>query len=86
MTTITVTGATAALIERANNASFYGINKAFGNLSDTAPGRAAATDAVRNHLERTGTAWSSFHIITARTIDTAGTRTPYMAEIDFCYD
>ena len=86
MITITVTGITAALIERANNASFYGIKKYFGNLADTAPGRAAAEDAVRDYLEANHIAWNGFEILRARTIDTTGTKTPYKSEIDFIFD
>lgn len=86
MTTITITGIGAALIEKANRASFYGINKSVGCLRDTAPGRKAADEAVRDYLESNGISWNSFWIVKARTIDTSGTPVPYMAEIDFCYD
>jgi hypothetical protein len=84
--TITLTGIGAAQIERANHASFYGVMKSFGNTSDTMPGRIAAEDAVRDHLEKSGIAWNSFWIVKARTIDTSGTKTPYKAEIDFGWD
>jgi len=86
MITITVTGYRAAAIEKANHASFEGVNKLFGNLHDTAPGRAAAEDAIREYLKANSIDWNSFWIIKARTIDTAGTKTPYKAEIDFSYD
>jgi len=86
MTTITITGLGAAAIEVANRASFYGINKLFGDLRDTAPGRRAAEDAVREWLEANGISWNSFLILKARTIDTSGTKTPYKAEIDFTWD
>lgn len=86
MTTITITGTRAAAIEAANHASFYGINKSFGNLSEIIPGRIAAHDAVREYLKENGIQWNSFYIIKARTIDTTGTKTPYKAEIDFSYD
>lgn len=86
MFTITVSGLRAAAIEQANNASFYGINKSFGNLSETTPGRIAAVDAVREYLQNSGIEYNSFWIIKARTIDTTGTIIPYLAEIDFNYD
>ena len=86
MTTITITGLGAAAIEVANRASFYGINKSFGDLHDTAPGRRAAEDAVRDWLAANGISWNSFLILKARTIDTSGTKTPYKAEIDFTWD
>ena len=86
MVTISVTGTRAASIQRANNASFYGVNKIFGDLSNTAPGRKAAEDAVRDYLTGNGIAWNSFDIVRTRTIDTAGTPVPYKAEINFNYD
>ena len=86
MKTITITGIGAALIEKANNASFYGIKKSFGNTTDTAPGLIAAEDAVRKYLKSNGIDWNSFSIIKARTIDTSGTPIPYKAEIDFTFD
>jgi len=86
MTTITATGITAALIERANNASFYGIKKSFGDLTETAPGWIAAENACKKYLVDNGICWNSFYIIKARTIDTTGTPVPYKAEIDFSYD
>ena len=51
MTTITITGVGAAAIETANRASFYGIRKTFGNLSNITPGRMAAEEAVRIWLD-----------------------------------
>ena len=84
--TITLNGIGAALIERANNASFYGVMKSFGNTHDTISGRIAAEDAVRAHLKDSGISWNSFWIIKTRTIDTSGTKTPYKAEIDFGWD
>lgn len=86
MTTITVTGYAAAMIEKANNASFYGIMKSFGNVHDTAPGRIAAENAVEKWLDDNHIGWNSFSIINARTIDTSGEKEPYKAEIDFSYD
>ena len=86
MITITVTGHAAALIEKANNASFYGIMKSFGSLADTAPGRAAAEDAVSKWLDDHEIDYHGFNILKARTIDTSGEKTPYRAEIDFIYD
>ena len=86
MITITVTGIAAALIEKANNASFYGIKKLFGDLTDTAPGRIAAEEAVREYLKSNNIEYHGFELIKARTIDTTGTKTPYKAEIDFIYD
>ena len=83
---ITITGFGAYAIENANHASFYGINKTFGNLSETAPGRAAAHNAIEKWLGAHGIDWNSFWIISARTIDTSGTKTPYKAEIVFAYD
>ncbi len=86
MTTITITGVGAAAIETANRASFYGIRKTFGNLTNITPGRMAAEDAVRIWLDGNRILWNSFWILDARTIDTSGTKTPYMAEIDFDWD
>jgi hypothetical protein len=86
MTTITVTGLRAAAIEAANHASFYGIKKSFGDLSEIIPGRIAAEDSVREYLNGNGIEYNSFWIIKARTIDTTGAKTPYKAEIDFSYD
>lgn len=86
MTTITITGVGAAAIEAANNASFYGIKKTFGDLHEIIPGRIAAEDAVRDWLAANGISWNSFLILKARTIDTSGTKTPYKAEIDFIWD
>ena len=84
--TISLTGTGAALIERANNASFYGIKKSFGNCSDTAPGARAAADAVSSYLDTSGIRVYGFDILKARTIDTSVTPVPYKAEIDFIYD
>ena len=86
MTTITITGVGAAAIEAANNASFYGIKKTFGDLHKIIPGRIAAEDAVRIWLDGNLIPWNSFWILAARTIDTSGTKTPYKAEIDFDWD
>ena len=86
MTTITVTGYAAAMIEKANNASFYGIMKSFGSLHDTTPGRIAAEKAVSKWLEDNGIDYHGFNILKARIIDTSGEKEPYKAEIDFSYD
>ena len=77
--TITITGIDAYYIERANRASFYGIN---GNANDCAAGRRAAERAVKAYLADNGINWNSYDILKARTIDTTGTKTPYKAEID----
>ena len=84
--TIVMTGIGAAYIEKANNASVYGIKKMFGNLDDIIPGRTAAEMAVHDFLEEHVIGWNSFDILKARTIDTTGTPCPYKAEIDFVYD
>ena len=84
--TISLTGIGAALIEKANNASFYGIKKSFGDCSDTAPGMEAACEAINEYLNREKIDCYGFDILKARTIDTSGTPVPYKAEIDFILD
>lgn len=84
--TVTVVGIPAAMIERANRASFYGVKKMFGNLSETAPGRKAAEEAAENWLEANGIDWNSLWIVKAKTIDTEGTKCPYKAEVTFGWD
>ena len=82
-TTITVTGPRAAAIERANNASVYGI---YCNARACTDGRIAANNEVYEHLRETVGAWSWFDILSTKTIDTTGTRVPYMAEIKYIYE
>lgn len=84
--TITVTGSAAAAIEAANHASFYGINKLWPSHPACTAGRNAARAAVKAWLEDHGINWNSFDLLCARTIDTAGSKAPYKAEIDFSYD
>lgn len=86
MTTITVTGHRAALIEIANRASFYGINKSFGNTSEIVTGLKAARDSVKEWLTANGIDYNGFLVIAARTVDSTDAKVHYMAEIDFSYD
>ena len=81
--TITITGLRAAAIERANNASFYGI---YGTANACISGRIAAEDAVWDDLKETGTTCAWFDILSAKTIDTTGTKTPYKAVIKYRYE
>ena len=86
MTTITITGPGAAAIEKANEASFYGIFKSFMPTPETIAGNIAANEAVTKWLNENHPDWNSFLLVAARTIDTSGTKTPYKAEIDFKFD
>ena len=85
MVTITVTGYAAAMIEKANNASFYGINKSFGDTTETVPGRIAAENAAKKWLEDNKIDWNFILIQKAVTIDTSGAKEPYKAKIYFSY-
>lgn len=81
--TITVIGMRAAAIERANNASFYGI---YGTGNACIAGRIAAEYAVWDDLKETGTTCAWFDVLSAKTIDASGTKTPYKAVIKYRYE
>lgn len=82
-TTIIVTGIVAALVERAVRASVYGIN---GDRPACYQARRECRGPVEEHLARICPDWNSYGIINARVLDTAGTKTPYAAELTVMYD
>lgn len=84
--TITVVGLCAAAIEKACHESFYGIEKLFQPGPWSVAGRRAASAAVQEYLLTAGIPWNSFDILSAVPVDTAGTRTPYKADITFRFD
>ena len=80
---ITITGLAAAAVERANRASFYGIR---GNKPDCAAAMRAVLPYASAAVEAACPAWNGYIIRNARTIDTAGTKVPYMAVVTIDID
>ena len=75
---ITVTGLTAASIERAERASIYGVN---GNERDCCIARRNCNEAIEKALKAAGIDWNWLQVYDAHSISTDGLKTPYLAEI-----
>lgn len=81
--TTTITGLAAAAVEQANHASFYGI---YGRAPECAAAMRAIMPYARAAVEAACPDWNGYIIRKARTIDTTGTQTPYMAEVTIDID
>ena len=78
-----ITGLAAAAVEQANRASFYGIH---GNKPECSAAMRAITPHATDAVEAVCPDWNGYIIRKAHTIDTDGTKTPYMAEITIDID
>lgn len=78
--TIIVTGLTAAAIEEAEHASFYGIH---GDNEHAYQAQRSARKAIKSYIEANKINWQSAQIISANSIDTTGTKCPYKARLTF---
>lgn len=75
-----VYGVVAAEIETAEHASFYGID---GTKHACIQARISTEKTIEKYLDKKGIEWNSFYILSARSINTEGEKTPYKAYITF---
>lgn len=73
----------AAAVETASHASFYGIH---GDAPDCAVARRICLEEAEKRLSAAGIAWTWIYLLSADTIDTSGTKTPYAATVTIAYN